>query len=437
MIFYKETDFQETLIGKIPSDWSISKLGGLVKVETGKRAKGGGLAEGNVASIGGEHIDNEGRIIWREMKFIPDDFYDSLKEGKVKLGDILLVKDGATTGKVAFVRELKYEKVAVNEHVFVIRSKTEHLANDFLFYFLLSKYGQNQIKKRFHGIIGGIIRDDLETIFLPIPPPEEQRVIAGVLGVVDSVIAKTDEIIAKTERLKKGLMQTLLTRGIGHKEFEETQIGKIPKTWEIAKLSELCEHITKGTTPTTYGFKFIDSGVNFIKVESIDEHGFFIPENIPHISEEANKAFSRSILKENDILFSIAGALGRVAIITKEILPANTNQALAIIRLKNQDKVLGEYLKYFLMGPQIQNFVKTIAIQSQQANINLEHVRNFFVALPSLGEQKRIFEILNTVDNKLILERKEKERLKRIKQALMDLLLTGKIRVKVDCNNHR
>ncbi|MEM3908039.1 MAG: restriction endonuclease subunit S, partial [Nitrososphaerota archaeon] len=210
-MFYKETNFKETPIGKIPKDWEVARLtNDLIEVETGKRAKGGALSSGNVASIGGEHIDDQGNILWDDMKFIPDEFYSSLKQGKVELGDILLVKDGATTGKVAMIRELKYRKVAVNEHVFIIRSKTK-LANDFLFYFLFSKFGQIQIRTRFHGLIGGIIREDLDTILMPLPPLLEQRKIAEVLSTVDEAIRRTDEVIAKTERLKKGLMQELLT----------------------------------------------------------------------------------------------------------------------------------------------------------------------------------------------------------------------------------
>src|SRR3989304_9831679 len=96
-------------------------------------------------------------------------------------------------------------------------------------------------------------------------------------------------------------------------EFQNTHIGKIPCDWQATTLSDFSEHITKGTTPTTYGFEYTPSGINFVKVESIDEHGTVVQENVQHISKETNNALSRSMLKEKDILFSIAGALGRVA----------------------------------------------------------------------------------------------------------------------------
>ena len=91
--------------------------------------------------------------------------------------------------------------------------------------------------------------------------------------------------------------------------------------------------ITKGTTPTTIGYDFLDQGINFVKIESISESGKFLPGKFAHISIECHKELRRSQLENGDILFSIAGALGRVGIVDEEILPANTNQALSIIIL--------------------------------------------------------------------------------------------------------
>ena len=102
---------------------------------------------------------------------------------------------------------------------------------------------------------------------------------------------------------------------------------------EKIRLGDVADVITKGTTPTSIGYEFVNKGINFIKVESINEDGAFIENKFAYITDECDKKLSRSQLQENDILFSIAGAIGRVAIVDKNILPANTNQALAIIRL--------------------------------------------------------------------------------------------------------
>ena len=197
----------------IPNTWYKVNLGELVELETGKRSKGGALTKGTVASVGGEHIMESGKIKWENIKYIPEDFYDkSLTQGKIKLNDILLVKDGATTGKLALVRNLPFDKAAVNEHVFIIRSKNPGvLDNLYLYYLLNSSMCQNQIKRRFHGIVGGVNRSDLRTIQIFLPPIAEQKRIVKILSMVDVQIFTTEKITEKTIELKKGLMQQLLS----------------------------------------------------------------------------------------------------------------------------------------------------------------------------------------------------------------------------------
>lgn len=100
------------------------------------------------------------------------------------------------------------------------------------------------------------------------------------------------------------------------------------------KLSDVTSVITKGTTPTTLGYEFVDEGINFVKIECLTEDYQFIKDKMLHITEKCNEKLKRSKLQQDDVLFSIAGAIGRTAIVSEDILPANTNQALAIIRLK-------------------------------------------------------------------------------------------------------
>ena len=120
---------------------------------------------------------------------------------------------------------------------------------------------------------------------------------------------------------------------------------------EKIKLGDVASVITKGTTPTSIGYSFIEKGINFIKIESISEEGKFIKEKLAYISEDCHSKLKRSQLKENDILFSIAGAIGRVAVVDNDIIPANTNQALAIIRIDNRyDK---EFLAFLLRSSYI------------------------------------------------------------------------------------
>lgn len=165
--------------------------------------------------------------------------------------------------------------------------------------------------------------------------------------------------------------------------------------WELKKLGELCELITKGTTPTSIGYKFTNEGVNFIKVESLTESGEIIPNKVAYIDEECHKALKRSQLKENDILFSIAGALGRIGIVRNEIIPANTNQALAIIRLKTDSGVLIKYLAKYFNSNLITDEIEKLRGGAAQQNLSLGQLNNLIIPLPSLPEQQRIVAILD------------------------------------------
>lgn len=108
----------------------------------------------------------------------------------------------------------------------------------------------------------------------------------------------------------------------------------LPQRWEWKKLGDLSVLITKGSTPTTYGYKYVDKGINFIKIENVSDGRIQLHTIQNFITEEAHQSQKRSILQENDILFSIAGTIGESCIVSKDDLPANTNQALAIIRLE-------------------------------------------------------------------------------------------------------
>jgi type I restriction enzyme, S subunit len=166
------------------------------------------------------------------------------------------------------------------------------------------------------------------------------------------------------------------------------------EVWAIKKLGEVCEVITKGTTPTSVGFQFTEKGVNFIKVESLTESGEIIPHKVAYVSDECHKSLKRSQLKANDILFSIAGALGRIGIVKEEIIPANTNQALAIVRLAENSGILVDYLaKYFLSGYISKEIGKLKGGVAQQ-NLSLGQLNNLLISIPPIKEQQRIVSIL-------------------------------------------
>ena len=184
--------------------------------------------------------------------------------------------------------------------------------------------------------------------------------------------------------------------------------------WEQRKLSEMSSLITKGTTPLD---KSNTGNVNFIKIESIDEASGEITITKKITNEEHEGYLRRSQLKENDILFSIAGTLGRVTSVKSGILPANTNQALAIIRRKSGDL---QYVKTYLKGKVVSDYIKKNPTIGAQPNLSLEQVGNLEIALPILDEQKKIGKYFSELDNLITLHQRKLERLKNVKKSMLD-----------------
>ena len=167
--------------------------------------------------------------------------------------------------------------------------------------------------------------------------------------------------------------------------------------WEQRKLSEITSVITKGTTPLD---KSGNGNINFIKIENIDSRsGEIIPE-MKITEEEHNGYLKRSQLQENDILFSIAGTLGRVSIIKSSVLPANTNQALAIIRTKEGDL---RYLTTVLKGNAVADFIKKNPTIGAQPNLSLEQVGNLEIPYPFIVEQEAIGKYFSNLDHLITL----------------------------------
>ena len=172
-------------------------------------------------------------------------------------------------------------------------------------------------------------------------------------------------------------------------------------SWEQRKLGGMASLITKGTTPLD---KSNTGVVNFVKIESIDESSGNITITQKISLDEHNGYLHRSQLKENDILFSIAGTLGRVTSVKSSILPANTNQALAIIRLK--DGCL-DYVKTYLKGKAVADFIKKNPTIGAQPNLSLEQVANLEIAIPSEDEQKKIGAFFQQLDNLITLHQRK------------------------------
>ena len=187
--------------------------------------------------------------------------------------------------------------------------------------------------------------------------------------------------------------------------------------WREARLGDISHRVTKGTTPTTIGGRYTEKGISFVKVESITNEGRIDVEKLAHIDDETNFLLTRSTLQKDDVLFTIAGTIGRVARVSEKLLPANTNQAVAIVR-PNQDIVDSNFLYYSLRDDARIERAHTRVVQSVQANFSLSELSAVEISLPSLPEQRAIAHVLGTLDDKIELNRRMNETLEEMARAL-------------------
>ena len=169
----------------------------------------------------------------------------------------------------------------------------------------------------------------------------------------------------------------------------------------IVTLKDITTKITKGTTPTSIGCKFEKSGINFIKSESLVDGKTIDKSKFAFISERTHERLKRSQIEENDILFSMAGMfLGKTGIATAEVVPANTNQAFAIIRV-DYTKANYEYVYYYLNQKSVIHTINTTSAQSAQPNINLKQIGKIKINLPDRKKQDQIVSLLSAIDLKI------------------------------------
>ena len=231
---------------------------------------------------------------------------------------------------------------------------------------------------------------DFKSLMLQYPSFSEQELIGDLIAVIERGITLHQRKLDNLKLKKKALLQKLFPKN--GERYPELRFPGFTDAWEQCKLSDLTQLITKGTTPKV---KNIQNGVNFIKVENISDDGVISINS--YVSEEEHMNFlSRSILSNNDILFSIAGTLGRTAIVKSHLLPANTNQALAIIRLNKSVDVV--YINTFLKSNAIKTYIRKNPTVGAQPNLSLGQVSDLEINIPSYNEQKKISNLFSKFD---------------------------------------
>ena len=322
-------------------------------------------------------------------------------------------------GKTAYVDILADGEVAFGSTEFIVMRARAGISDpQFVYYLATSPAFRNVAIKSMVGSSGrqrvqqGVL-DELELI---VPPLEEQQKIGAMLAMLDQKIALNNKI---NDNLQQQLRSIFKTEFTDNPNLEN--ITQIP-------LSELCLVVTKGTTPTTLGKPFVESGIKFIKAESIlDDHS--IDKNkFAFIDKETNMLLKRSIIPAGDVVFTIAGTLGRFSLIDENVLPANTNQAVAIIRA-DVEKVLPEYIYTCFIGEWHTDYYAKRVQQAVQANLSLTTIKSLPIPLLDEVKMSEYLSLILPLIKAIKANETQNEKLASLRDNLLPKLMSGEIDV--------
>ncbi|MHB1434666.1 MAG: restriction endonuclease subunit S [Thermoplasmata archaeon] len=414
-----------------PSPSVRGTLGGLVELETGKRPRGGGLTSGAVLSIGGEHIRPDGTLNLKAPKFITEEFYKDLKHGRLRPGDVLLVKDGATTGKLALVEHLPSPHSAINEHVFIIRSRdVDRLDQTYLFFALSTVEVQSEIRGLTHGLIGGVNRPSVESLGIPLPRISEQREIVRLLSTVRDSIRATGRIIDTAREVRRALLSTRLRGGPLHEGRDDVRmvdspIGQVSADWDISTVGNLFD-IQQGKALSPKA-RLGNSPRPFLRTANV--LWAHLDLSVVDKMNFAEEEIERYALKSGDLLICEGGEIGRTALWEGGIQLCCYQNHIHRLRPKG-DGVDSRFYMYWMEGA-----LKVFGLYVGQANLttipNLSKGRlaSLVVPLPPIAQQLRIAAELASVDAKIRAEESRSVALRELYDSLLQRLMSGELRL--------
>ncbi len=339
---------------------------------------------------------------------------------KFRNGDTIMARitPCLENGKIAKVNILDENEVGFGSTEYIVFRAKEGVDEDFLYYLACSSLVRDPAIKSMVGSSGRqrVQTDVVQNLEIAVPTYEEQRLIGRILRNLDDKISINNKI---NKNLLEQVNSIFANRFTENPEFES--IVQVP-------LANLCSVITKGTTPTTLGRPFTDAGINFIKAESILDSHSFDKGKFAHIDLETNKLLKRSVIEAGDIVFTIAGTLGRFALVDHSLLPANTNQAVAIIRV-NQEKICPEYLYSCFIGNWHNDYYSKRIQQAVQANLNLATIKSLPIPVLQEQEMSKYIELIVPLITMLKHAANENERLSLLRNALLPKLMSGEVDV--------
>lgn len=422
----------------VPLGWTRGRLGSLCSIEIG------GTPSRSVSEYWDPAHDTSNA--WVSIKDMRQRLITSTAEQISALGvtksnvklqppGTVLLSFKLTIGRVAIADVPLY----TNEAIAGLAS--EGLTREFLFYGLQSWDLLQGVDQAVKGAT--LNKQKLRNIEFDYPASkDEQSKIAEVLSAVDRAIVETEALILKQQRIKTGMMQRLFTRGIDARgslrseethKLKESPLGRIPVEWDVTHLSQC----VTSDAPICYGIlmpgREYDNGIPVIKVKDVVD-GRVVQDSLLLTDPRIDRQYRRSRLRAGDLLITIRGTTGRIAVVPPELDGANITQDTARIRLADQCSV--RFFYFTLQSEAVQEQVSLHTIGQAVKGINIADVKRLTVVLPPRDEQEQIADRLQSVDDALGETVRHLHKLTSLKVGLMQDLLTGTRRV-VALLNHK
>lgn len=403
-----------------PKDWELTTLESISsRIGDGLHGTPKYVDSSQFVFINGNNLNGRSIEIGNNVKFVSEEEY--LRNQKNMNAQTVLVSINGTIGNLALYDS---EKVMLGKSACYINLLKE-VYRLFIYYQLqtrrVSIFWDNELSGTTIKNLGlaGIRKTPIY-----LPPLPVQKKIASILSTVDEAIQNVKSQIERTTALKKGLMQRLFSEGIGHTEFKESKLGRIPKEWEVVSLGKLSSRIGDGLHGTP---KYVDtSDFAFINGNNLNGERIELKDNSKFVSEHEYNSNQKSMSLQT-ILVSINGTIGNLALYQGE--KVMLGKSACYINLN--EGVLREYVYYQLQTRRISIFWDNELSGTTIKNLGLAGIRKTPIVLPSGAEQQKIVDIFLTIDKKLKSLKSELELRIFEKKGLMQKLLTGEVRVKI------
>lgn len=425
----KTVTSERTVLGNIPYPWNIVSLKDVcTKINDGVH-KTPRYVEAGIPFISVNNMSG-GKLDFADSKYISyDEHKELIKRCHPQREDILLSKVG-TLGVVEIVNvDLEF---SIFVQLALLKPNKDKILPLYLKYILNSSELQKAIQNNASGTTLRYIGiDKISNLTIPLPPLFEQQKIADILSKLDGLIQKIDQIIEQIQRLKKGLMQKLLTKGKGHAEFKHIVLGlnflkvSIPDNWIVSNLEQIAEIID---TPH-YTSPYFKSGVPVIRTTDCEQNGE-IDYSKTKFTSEIEYEKRRKVIDPDvgDILYTREAPPGIAVIVNRKKI--SVGQRIVLLKPK-QDVIKGKYLVSFLNSSLGTLQSNSKILKTTVEHVNIEDIRRFRIAIPSLQEQSILLNIFGNMNTKVSNLKNYNSCLLELKKGLMQKLLTGKLRVKV------